>query len=109
MHAKFKDLTWEKGTVNIVNARGYGSIPRDAIRTSYGSYIVPNSAKLYLILQAEDGRTISKDIVKVVKDINGWDKISEKRYNNLRARLEHQNFLIDENDNIENLVGIVAF
>jgi hypothetical protein len=109
MHAKFKDLTWEKGTVNLVNARSYGSIPRDAIRTSYGSYIVPNPAKLYLVLLAEDGRTITMDIVNVVKNINGWNKISEKRYNKLRARLENQTFLIDEDDNIVDLAGTVLF
>ena len=109
MVAKFKNLTWEKGTINFMNPNSYGHLPSNAVRTSYGNYIVPNPAKLYLTLLTEDGRTITLDIVDVVKDANGWEKISEKRYNNLRNRLAGKKFQIDEDDNVVDLDGMVMF
>ena len=109
MNATFKDLTWEKGTISFWKGEGNFYLPHGSIKASNGKYIVPNSARLNLSLLTEDGRTITVDIANVVKNINGWGKISEKRFKNLKVRLEKQNFVVDENDEIVDLGGIVLF
>ena len=109
MKAIFKSLVWEKGTINFMDSSSYNYLPANAVRTVNGQYIVPNSAKLYLTLTLEDGRTITTDIAEAVKTVNGWGKLSEKRYENLRNRLEYQNFQLDGNDEIIGLEKIVLF
>ena len=109
MIARFKNLIWEKGTVSFLTRNDYNCMPQNAVRTANGTYMVSSPAKLYLTILSEDGRTITADIANVVRNINGWEKISTKRYNNLRARLEGKSFQLDENDNIIGLGGIVLF
>ena len=109
MNAVFKNLVWEKGTVSFVDRSSYNYLPLNAVETSNGQYIVPNSAKLYLTLRLEDGRTITTYIADAVKTVNGWGKISEKRFNTLRNMLKYQNFQLDENDEIIGLERIVLF
>ena len=109
MNAVFKNLVWEKGTVSFVDRSSYNYLPLNAVETSNGQYIVPNSAKLYLTLTLEDGRTITTDIAEAVKTVNGWEKLSKKRYENLRTRLKYQNFQLDGNDEIIGLEKIVLF
>ena len=109
MNAIFKSLVWEKGTIFFVSPEDYDSLPENAIKTTTGDYVVSNPAKLYLTLDLEDGRTITVDIANFVKAVNGWNKISEKRYNSLKNRFEFQNFQVDEEDEIVDFRKIVAF
>ena len=109
MNAIFKSLVWEKGTVEFMTKDSYNYLPSNAVETSTDYYLVPNSAKLYLTLDLEDGRTITTDIANAVKKANHWGKFSEKRLEKLEMRLRFQDFQVDENDEIVGLNRIVLF
>ena len=105
MKATFKTLRWEKGTATISPRGSY--IPQNAILGANGTVIVQKPAKMFLTLTAEDGRTITTDIADTVRFVNGWKNFSEKRFSNLRNRLQWTIFQLDENDNLVDLKDIV--
>ena len=94
MNAVFRDLRWKKGTARIYpDANGYG-----------GSYITTTPAMLYITLLTDDDRIIIKDIADTVRYANNWKNFSEKRFSNLKAKLERiYQFQVDDNGDILDL------
>ena len=109
MKASFKALRWEKGTATLFPRSSIGYVPQNATLGANGTVIVTQPAKMFLTLTAEDGRIITTDIADTVRFVNGWKNFSEKRFFNLRNRLQWTQFQLDENYNVVDLGGIVQF
>lgn len=80
----FEKLTWIKGRTELVQGIKGNSIPYNAIRGGNGSFVVAIPAKL--ILTYDGGKT--RNIIFMVKQINGWKKLSQKRFDMLEKKLK---------------------
>ena len=106
--AYYQNLQWVKGTVQLLNG-SCNYIPADAIEASNNTYILPNPAKLYFTVITDQNDCITEDIIEIVKDVNGWKKLSQPRYDKLNKKLiKIPNFEVDDYGirNLEKLVKL---
>lgn len=106
MKAFFKKLIWEKsGVIQKTDCTYDASKKEKNSKQSLNSSI---SSRLNLIVITERGEYITFNIIDLVKFVNGWVKMSEKRYNSLHEKLTNVDaYSIDKRGNIQNLVKLV--
>ena len=54
-----------------------------------------------------EGNFYTSPIIDVVKTVNGWAKMSQKRYDKLNRKLVNFEYEVDSDGNIRNLAEIV--
>ena len=106
MKAYYQNLRWVKGTVKLLNGSS-NYIPTEAIPASNNTFILPNPAQLFFTVVTDHNDQVTEDIIDVVKDVNGWKKLSQPRYEKLEKKLIRiPSFEVDEKG-IKNLESIV--
>lgn len=104
----FKRLRWVKGTSGIVKGCKDGYVPRGAIAGSNGTYRVVTPACLDLTVESEDGRVFTWDIIDFVRDVTGWCRLSERRFEALETAFQEKRiFDFDEKIGIVGLDDLV--
>lgn len=97
--ATFRQLRWIKGTGGVERGIKGGRIPRNAIAGGNGTFVVTTPAELLLSFTNEDGRNVTVDIIRQVRDYTGWQRMNAQRV----AAIEHffreqEEFLWDEDN-----------
>lgn len=101
MKAYFKSLKWEKGSRDLVQGVRGNRVPYNAISGGNGSFICGTPAKLILTVTTEDGRDISRNIISVVRAVNGWVRITQNRVDAIESGFRNSKVLdLDENENV---------
>lgn len=104
MKAYFKSLEWNKGSRDFVQGVKGNRVPYNAIYGGNGSFVCENPAKLILTVIAQDGREVSRNIISVVRAINGWARITQKRVDLVEAKFQQATELeLDDEDYIVDL------
>lgn len=107
----FKQLEWVKGTSTIQSGFKNNYVPKGAIAGGYGTYRIVTPPELNLTVQADDGTLYKWDMAEYVREITGWQRLSEKRVLALRnAFVSKERFQLDERlygiYGLEELVGL---
>ena len=98
MKARFIRLDWVIGSpLTLVQGVKNGKVPNGAVYGSNGSFMVNNNpSELWLVIETEDGYVCRLNIINTVRFINNWKRISKKRYNELKAKLNNVIFDIQD-------------
>lgn len=108
MIATFKKIEWNKGYKELVQGIKGGRRPYNAVCGGNGSFICNNPSELILTVETEDGREVSRNIISVVRAVNGWGRITQNRFEIIEAMLKNVNkFELDEGEYIINLGSYV--
>ena len=103
MKAYYQNLRWVKGTVELKQGPFY-SVPDNVVIGSNNTYIFPDPAKLYFTVVTDSNEYITENIIDTVKFVNGWKKMSQKRYDTLERKLSSvSEYHIDSDGRILNL------
>jgi len=104
MKAYFKSLEWKKGSRDFVQGVKGNRVPYNAIYGGNGSFVCENKAELVLTVSAEDGRSISRNIISLVRKVNGWSRLTQNRVDLVESKLMQAGPLeLDERDYIIDL------
>lgn len=108
MKAYFKSLEWKKGSRDFVQGVKGNRVPYNAIYGGNGSFVCENRAELILTVITEDGRNISRNIIGVVRAVNGWPRITQNRVDLIESKLMQAGELeLDDRDYIVDLESYV--
>ena len=106
MKAFFYDLEWNKGSTKLVQGIKDGRRPRNAIAGGNGSFICSTPAELILSVETTDRRVCKYNIISLARGVNGWQRINEKRYRQIKEKLERiERFEIGSDGYILGLAG----
>lgn len=109
MKAYFKSLKWNKGSRELVQGIKKNRVPRNAVYGGKGSYICETPSELILTVTTEEGRDISRNIISLVRAVNGWIRITNKRVEVLEAKLQKiSEFSLDGRDYVINLENYIC-
>ena len=109
MKAYFKSLKWNKGSRELVQGVKGNRTPYNVICGGNGSFICNVPAELILTVTTEDGRIISRDIIRMVRGVNGWVRLTQNRVDALEQKLKKVDKMeLDERDYVANLTAYVA-
>ena len=95
----YHNLIWDKAYVRPVQGIKNNRIPENAVKGGQGSFLVEDRpATLTLELKDEDGKHFQIiEILDLVKELNDWKRISQKRVDALSKKLEETgSFNIDD-------------
>jgi hypothetical protein len=99
MKAKITRIEWRKGDVYLEQGVKGGYTPRGAVAGSNGSFIVAGShSELVMKFATEDGKKYAKNIIRKVKELKDWKKLSDKRYDKLEKGLVGKTIEVEEKD-----------
>ena len=104
LKAYFKSLEWNKGSRELVQGVKGNRVPYNAVYGGNGSFVCENRSELILTVTAEDGREISRNIIKVVRAVNRWSRLTQNRVELVETKLIQAGVLeLDERDYIVDL------
>jgi len=98
MKAKITRIEWRKGESYLEQGIKGGYTPRGAVGGSNGSFIMATHSELVMKLATEDGRKYAKNIIRKVKDLKDWKKLSDKRCDKLEKGLVGKTIEVEEKD-----------
>ena len=109
LKAYFKSLEWKKGSRELVQGVKGNRVPYNAISGGNGSFICSTPAELILTVTTEDGRKVSKNIVSIVRNVNGWSRLTNNRVDLLESKLRQAyEFSLDNREYIINLESYIT-
>ena len=104
MKAYFKSLEWKKGSRDFVQGVKGNRVPYNAIYGGNGSFMCSTPSELILTVSSEDGRNISRNIISLVRKVNGWSRLTQNRVDLVESKLMQAGPLeLDERDYIVDL------
>ena len=108
VQAKFSNLRWQKGTSYLAQGIKGNATPYNAVGGGNGSFVCVTPSYLQLDLLTDDGYIYTKEIIRVVKNANGWQKLSNKRIYELEYKLKNSTFWIHQGEilNLEQMVRV---
>ena len=108
MKAYFKSLEWKKGSRDFVQGVKGNRVPYNAIYGGNGSFVCNTPAALVLTVEAEDGRSVSRNIINVVRKVNGWSRLTQNRVDLIESKLmQSREMELDNRDYIVDLESYV--
>ena len=104
--ARFEGLEWIKGEGrHLVQGVKGNRRPRGAMYGGHGSFMVRGTpAELILTVSDVNGKKRKIDVIDVVKRVNGWQNLSDKRVNTLTKELRQKGDIDMSNLNEELMV-----
>lgn len=100
----YVSLKWNKGSRDFVQGVKGNKVPYNAAYGGNGSFVCETPAELIITVITADGRKLSKNIINVVKSVNGWSRLTRKRVDLLEAKLMQVGELqLNERDYFVNL------
>lgn len=87
LKAYFKSLEWNKGSRELVQGVKGNRVPYNSISGGNGSFICATPSELILTVTTEDGRDVSRNIISVVRAVNGWTRLTQNRVDSLEDKL----------------------
>jgi len=104
MKAYFKSLEWKKGSRDFVQGVKGNRVPYNAIYGGNGSFVCENKSELILTVTTQDGRAISRNIIRVVRAVNSWSRLTQSRVALIENKLRQAGeFKLDDRDYIVDL------
>ncbi len=101
MKAYFKSLVWNKGSRELVQGVKGNKVPYNAISGGNGSFVCGTPSTLILTVTTEDGRDISRNIIKLVRAVNQWTRLTQSRVDMVESALrDKHSFELDEREYI---------
>ena len=107
-NASFKNLNYEHSTSGVRGGFKNHYTPRNALYGGNGTFRLYTPSELTLTLHSDDGKIIRKEISSLFKNVNGFQKLSDKRVDALESKLKNvDHFEVDDNGYIVGLKDII--
>ena len=102
-----RNVHWVKGTAGLEQGFKNNYVPPRAFAGSNGTFVCTTPAELRLELISSSGERYTKDIIRTVRNVNGWTRLSENRVALIKNKLCGKTIAI-ENGEIIGLESLVA-
>lgn len=103
-----KDVCWIKGSTSVEQGYKNYYVPERAFAGSNGTFVCTTPAELRLGVVDSNGQFYSIDIIKTIRRVNGWQRLTNNRYTMLKERFLGRTLVIDSGE-IIGLEDLVSF
>ena len=107
LNVTVKDVCWVKGSTSVEQGYKNYYVPERAFAGSNGTFVCTTPAELRLGVVDSNGQFYSIDIIKTIRRVNGWQRLTNKRYAMLKERFMGRTLTLycGEIVDLENLVS----